>query len=78
MSKTKTTQKPRMNASYYDFIPRPNKEDREKLKKSIAKEGVQIPLILNREGFILDGHTRYEICLELGITDISPHLTYYI
>ena len=71
---SKTTQKPRMNASYYDFIPRPNKEDRGKLKKSIIKEGIQIPLILNREGFILDGHTRYEICLELEITDIPTEI----
>jgi len=60
----------RMNAAYYDLIPRPNVHDRQKLKKSIIKEGIQIPLIINREGFILDGHTRYEICLELGITNI--------
>lgn len=67
---SKTQLEPRMNAAYYDFIPRPNAEDRRKLKESIKKEGVQIPLIINSEGFILDGHTRYEICLELGITDI--------
>ena len=68
MSKTQLT--PRMNAAYYDMIPRPNAEDKRKLTKSIKKDGIQIPLIINREGFILDGHTRYEICLELGITDI--------
>lgn len=62
--------KPRMNAAYYDFVPRPNAEDRENLKKSIEKKGIQIPIIVNRDGFILDGHTRYEICLELGIEDI--------
>ena len=67
---SKTQLEPRMNAAYYDFIPRPNQEDRKKLKNSIKKEGVQIPLIVNKDGFILDGHTRYEICLELGITDI--------
>ena len=72
MSKTQLT--PRMNASYYDFIPRPNDEDRRKLKESIIKEGIQIPIITNREGFILDGHTRYEICLELGITDIPAEI----
>ena len=69
-----TQLKPRMNAAYYDFIPRPNKEDRKKLKESIKKEGIQIPLILNREGFILDGHTRYEICLELGIENIPTEI----
>ncbi len=60
----------RINAAYYELVPRSNIEDRAKLKKSIIKNGVQIPIILNRDGFILDGHTRYEICLELGITDI--------
>lgn len=65
-----TQLKPRINAAYYDFIPRPNDEDKRKLKKSIIKNGVQIPIVVNRDGFILDGHTRYEICLELGITDI--------
>lgn len=63
-------QKPRMNAAYYEFVPRPNAEDRENLKKSIQEKGVEIPIIVNRDGFILDGHTRYEICLELGIEDI--------
>lgn len=71
---SKTQLKPRMNAAYYEFIPRPNIEDRKKLKDSIIKDGIQIPIILNREGFILDGHTRYEICLELGITDIPTEI----
>jgi len=64
--------KPRINAAYYDFIPRPNAEDRRKLKESIIKDGVQIPIIVTPEGFILDGHTRYEICLELGIESTIP------
>lgn len=71
---SKTILKPRINASFYDFIPRPNEEDRRKLKESIIKEGIQIPIIVNDEGFILDGHTRYEICLELGITDIPTEI----
>jgi len=69
---TTTILKPRINASFYDFIPRPNEEDRRKLKESIIKDGVQIPIIVNDEGFILDGHTRYEICLELGIESTIP------
>jgi len=66
----KTQLELKMSATYYDFIPRPNIKDRKKLKNSIKKEGMQIPLIVNKDGFILDGHTRYEICLELGITEI--------
>lgn len=67
-----TQLKPRINAAYYDFIPRPNTEDRRKLKESIIKDGVQIPIIVNKHGYILDGHTRYEICLELGIESSIP------
>jgi len=66
--------KPRINASFYDFIPRPNTEDKKRLKESIIKNGIQIPLILNNDGFILDGHTRYEICLELGIENIPTEI----
>ncbi len=72
MQKTKI--KPRINAAYYDFIPRPNAKDRRRLKESIRRNGVEIPLILNRDGFIMDGHTRYEICQELGITDIPTEI----
>lgn len=71
---SKTQQKLRINAAFYDFIPRPNNKDRQKLKESIIKDGIQIPIILNKEGFILDGHTRYEICLELGIKDIPTEI----
>lgn len=76
MSKVSLT--PRINAAFYDFIPRPNYADRQKLKKSIIQDGIQIPIIVNREGFILDGHTRYEICLELGITDIPTEIKNFV
>jgi len=63
-----------MNAAYYDLVPRPNDKDKRKLKESIAKKGIEIPIIVNPEGFILDGHTRYEICLELGIENILTEI----
>ena len=75
---SKVQQKLRINAAFYDFIPRPNNKDRRKLKESIIKEGIQIPIILNKEGFILDGHTRYEICQELGITDIPTEIKIFL
>ncbi len=75
---SKTRLKPRMNAAYYDLIPRPNVQDRKKLKESIKKEGIQIPIIINSDGFILDGHTRYEICLELGIVDIPTEIKTFL
>jgi DNA modification methylase len=38
------------------------------LKKSIKNNGQQIPILVNPDGVILDGHHRFKICNELGIT----------
>ncbi len=56
-----------INEEYLDLIPRPSKEERQALKESIIVDGLHTPLIVNSEGTVLDGHTRYEICQELGI-----------
>ncbi|MBV9177985.1 MAG: ParB N-terminal domain-containing protein [Nitrososphaeraceae archaeon] len=37
------------------------------LKKSIKQDGLWIPLIVNQDGVLLDGHHRYKVCQELGI-----------
>lgn len=52
---------------YYDLVPRPNKLQRKSLKESIRKEGLLEPIIVNKKGVILDGHSRYEICEELSL-----------
>ena len=44
------------------------------LRYSIQEDGQQVKIIVNPEGIVLDGHTRYEICLELGITDIPTEI----
>lgn len=54
------------------LIPFPNIEDRERLKNDIAEKGVLESLWLY-EGKILDGRTRYGICLELDVKpDFKP------
>ena len=52
---------------YYDLVPRPLPEQYEALKLSIMEDGQQLPIIINKDGIILDGHTRFEICEELKI-----------
>ncbi|MBC7219754.1 MAG: hypothetical protein H5T49_06475 [Hadesarchaea archaeon] len=43
-------------------------EEKERLRKSISKEGVKEPVKITRiGGIILDGNMRYEIARELGI-----------
>lgn len=56
-----------INEEYLDLIPRPTKEERQALKESIMVDGLHTPLIINSDGVVLDGHTRYEICEELAI-----------
>lgn len=38
------------------------------LKESIREEGQHVPIYVNADGVILDGHNRYRACCELGIT----------
>ena len=49
------------------MLPKLSKEEYEALKESIRTEGQHYPIIINREGVILDGHNRLRICRELGI-----------
>ena len=44
-----------------------SKEEYEALKDDISKRGLFYPIIINKEGCILDGHHRHKICQELGI-----------
>jgi hypothetical protein len=47
-------------SALYDFDP-------ETLKLSIQRHGQYVPIIVNQDGIILDGHLRYGACQELGI-----------
>jgi hypothetical protein len=52
---------------YLELVPRLSDEDRNNLKESLKKDGQLLPITVNPQGIILDGHTRYAICTELGI-----------
>ncbi len=62
-----TNIKIKVKEEYLDLVPRPTKEERQSLKEDIMLNGQSDPIVINRDGFILDGYTRYEICQELGI-----------
>ncbi len=52
----------------YEKLVFPLKPDEyNSLKKSIKEDGLWLPIIVNLEGEILDGHHRYKICNELEI-----------
>lgn len=55
-----------INAEYEKLIPPPTDEDYQGLYESIKEEGLKIPIVVNENNVILDGHHRYKICKELG------------
>lgn len=56
-------------SDYTDLMPPLSKEEFEALKSDIAERGVLVPIEVDEEGVILDGHHRYRACVELGIED---------
>ena len=52
---------------YQNFVPDIPKEEYEALKNSIRENGLHLPIIINQNGVILDGHHRYRACTELNI-----------
>jgi len=59
----------KIRTDLYQVMPSLSVEDMAKLRDSIAKEGVQIPVIVREEdGGIIDGHHRWQIATELSMT----------
>jgi hypothetical protein len=53
---------------FRDLIPPLTHEEREQLTNSIVADGCISPLIVwEGKGILLDGHNRYEICMEYGV-----------
>jgi hypothetical protein len=40
-------------------------EEYESLKQSIKENGLWVPIVVNKDEVILDGHHRYKACVEL-------------
>src|SRR5215813_4091351 len=52
----------------YQFFPPLSDEEYTALKKDIEDRGIQVPIELDSDGNILDGHHRWQIAQELGWT----------
>lgn len=58
----------KVNPDYRALVPRPTEEEYKALEASILEKGEATePIIVNKKGVILDGHTRYEICTKHGL-----------
>ena len=49
------------------LLPPLEGEEYEQLAEDIAQRGVLVPIVIDQEGYIIDGHTRYRIATSLGI-----------
>jgi DNA modification methylase len=57
----------RFHPKYARIIPKLKYEEYQELKSSIVENGLYHPVIINKDGFVLDGHHRFKACRELGI-----------
>ena len=56
-----------VNSEYDKLVPNLTIEEYNSLKESIKTNGLWMPIIVNPQGEILDGHHRFRICIELNI-----------
>ena len=54
----------------YANNPRFNDEAVEYVAKSIKEFGFRVPIVIDKNGEIIAGHTRYKASLELGLTEV--------
>jgi ParB-like chromosome segregation protein Spo0J len=57
----------KINPEYSKLVNPLSNAEYEALKSSISNKGLHLPIIINQDNVILDGHNRLKICQELGI-----------
>ena len=57
----------RFNQEYKSLLPPLSAAESEALKRSIEQDGLHYPIIVSKDGTVLDGHNRLRACQELGI-----------
>ena len=59
-----------IKSEYAGLVPALSSQEYQSLKRSIKENGQYVPIIINSNNIILDGHHRFRICKELGIKPI--------
>ncbi len=54
----------------YEHNPRINKDAINAVKNSIKQFGFKVPLVIDKDGVIVTGHTRYEAAKQLGMKTV--------
>ncbi|HSF51238.1 MAG TPA: ParB N-terminal domain-containing protein, partial [Nitrososphaeraceae archaeon] len=57
----------KINPEYSKLVNPLSNTEYNVLKNSISNKGLHLPIIINQDNVILDGHNRLKICQELGI-----------
>ncbi len=57
----------KINTEYSKLVNQLSNLEYKLLKESISKKGLHLPIIVNQDNVIIDGHNRYNICKELNI-----------
>jgi hypothetical protein len=57
-----------INQEYSNMLPRPSQKEYQQMKFSIKKDGQEKPITVDQQMVLIDGHSRLNICNELGIT----------
>ncbi|MCK4348763.1 MAG: ParB N-terminal domain-containing protein [Thermoplasmatales archaeon] len=55
---------------YKNLIPRPCEEDMLAIRDDIKKNGIEDPIIINKNNLVVDGYTRIDIARGLGHTEV--------
>lgn len=58
----------------YEKNPRKNDKAIEKVAASIKEFGWRQPIVVDKDGVIVAGHTRWEAALHLGLTEVPVHV----
>src|SRR5438552_16403949 len=58
----------------YDRNPRPNYQAVDAVAASIREFGFRQPIVVDEEGVIIVGHTRYKAALKLGLDKVPVHV----
>lgn len=58
----------------FQFLPPLSPEEYSSLEASIREHGVQVPIVLDENGVVIDGHHRQKIAQELGVHCPRTHV----
>ena len=58
----------------YENNPRINDTAVDAVARSIEEFGFRQPIVVDEEGIIIVGHTRYKAAIQLGLTEVPVHV----